>query len=59
MLALAGVGALALLGLVGDAAQIDARGEHAADLDGGVDLHDADKYVEEIKKVKINRRIRR
>ena len=36
---------------MGGTAEVDARGEHAADFDGG-GLHYADKYDEELKKVK-------
>lgn len=46
------IAAFALLGLVRHATEVDARGEHAANLDGGIDLHDRDKYALKIKKVK-------
>jgi hypothetical protein len=37
---------------VGATAEVDARGEHAAGLDGGGGLHYADKYETRLKKVK-------
>ena len=52
-LVLALVRAFALLGFVHAASKVDPRGEHAANLDGGVVLHVADKYGIKIKKVKL------
>ena len=51
-LALARVTAFALLGLVNDSAEVDARGEGGATLEGVGGLHHANKYGEELKKVK-------